>query len=112
MKIKHETVMYKINAGIELGALTVLTGDNMGEEDIYLCLTQEIEGNIFSFNKYRYEYQNSLSYRQQELHQIVKDKPVSTYTATIEQLLTSLIEGTISLSERDRYFQYTYIQCV
>lgn len=108
MKIKHETAMYKINAGIELGALTVLTGDNMGEEDIYLCLAQEIEGNKFSFNKQRYDYQLALEGMQQELHQIVKDKPVSTYTATIEQLLTSLIGGTISLSERYGYFIYMY----
>lgn len=108
MKIKHGTEMYKINAGIELGDLTILTGDNTGEEDVYLRLTQEIEGNIFSFNKYRYEYQNSLSYRQQELYQAIADIPARTYTATIEQLLTSLIGGTISLSEQHGYFTYMY----
>lgn len=108
MKIKHETAMYKINAGIELGALTVLTGDNTGEEDIYLCLAQEIEGNKFSFNKHRYDDQIAFKDMQQEIHQIVEDKPVGTYTATIEQLLTSLIGGTISLSERYGYFIYMY----
>lgn len=108
MKIKKETAMYKINAEIELGALTVLTGDNMGEEDIYRCLVYETNGGTISFNKHRYDYQLALEGMQQELHQIVKDKPVSTYTATIEQLLTSLIGGTISLSKRYGYFTFRY----
>lgn len=108
MKIKKETAMYKIKANIELGALTVLTGDNISEEDVYHFLVIETNGCRFSFNKYRYGYRMALESMKQELHQIVGDKPVSIYTTTIEQLWTSLIGGTISISERNEYFTYMY----